>query len=150
MNVSHMLNVEALANVYWVSNTPAYLFRHYRNNPTVQEFAEIHSVEQLVSFIAQVANTELAKRKIEDIVLAYASIVGLTFKNPSIVKKKTRKLSFERIYWGDAILRLWEPYPTVSGIISGNATITATQEILRVEYDTGQVADETEIAVGVQ
>lgn len=108
-----ILNIDALANIYIVANTPSYLLRHFKNNQSVQQFADMHSAEELAEAIARVSSIAISDRTMDDIVVAYAAIVGLTFKNASKVEAVTATLDFHNIHWGRKILFLWEPYPTV-------------------------------------
>lgn len=118
----NILNIDALANIYMVANTPSYLFRHYRNNSSVQDFADAHSIEELVAEIRRVSSIELTKRTVDDIAVAYAAVVGLTFKDAPLVKAAIADVDFSKILWAQRILFLWEPYPTV------DATLKLTSE----------------------
>lgn len=129
----HILNIDALTNVYLVANTPAYLFRHFRNNETVQNFADSHSVAQLASEINRVSALTVPERNIRDIVSAYSSIVGLTFKNPADVLKVLENVEFNRILWGDRILSLWEPYPTYVTTMDVEPSVQTKTGTLKLE-----------------
>lgn len=132
-----ILNVDALANIYMVANTPSYLFRHYRNNSSVQDFADAHSGEDLVAEIKRVSAISLSERTVDDIAVAYAAVVGLTFKEAPGVKALVENVDLSRILWAERILFLWEPYPTVdltmemtseSAAVTSAAVMTVTTQ----------------------
>ncbi len=133
----NILNVDALANIYMVANTPSYLFRHYRNNSSVQDFADAHSIEELAAEIQRVSSIALDQRTVDDIAVAYAAVVGLTFKDAAQVDAVIANLDFSKILWAQRILFLWEPYPTVeatlnmvteSGVVTPTPTMSVTTE----------------------
>lgn len=113
-----ILNLEALETIYLVANTPSYLLRHYRNNQSVQSFANLHSIDELVSEIDRVSSLDISSRTLEDIVGAYSAIVALTFKSSDEIERASNKLSFENILWAEQILYLWEPEPTVEAVLT--------------------------------
>jgi len=103
---SSILNEPQLARTYLVANTPSYLLRHYRAEPSVYDLATRNTVDDLVSFASEVANDD--KRKLKEVVFAYATIVALTFKNQSEVNEKLTNISFQKLDWAEKILSFAE------------------------------------------
>jgi hypothetical protein len=99
-----ILNQSQLAQIYLVANTPSYLFRHYKADSSIWELARRYSVDELVSAIAEIAN--LNERTLNHIVLAYAALVALSFKNPREVEAAASRVSFDRLNWAQHILAL--------------------------------------------
>jgi hypothetical protein len=97
-----ILNEPQLARIYLVANTPAYLYRNYRADPSVWEIARRHTVDDLVSFAVEHAN----ERKLKDVVFAYAALVALSFKDQREVLDRTANVSFENLDWGRKLLEL--------------------------------------------
>ena len=100
-----------------VANTPSFLFRHFQRETSVQDFSDQHSVDELVKIIREISDVPADSRRLEDIVAAYAAIVGLTFKNFEAVENARAKLEFNQIIWADHILQIWDPNPTLEKIM---------------------------------
>lgn len=96
------LNEAQLARIYLVANTPLYLYRHYRDDPSVHELVRKNTISDLVGIIKDIAGTN--DRTLKEITLAYASLVALTFKNPKEVKAATSQVHMGGITWARAIL----------------------------------------------
>jgi hypothetical protein len=101
---STILNESQLARIYLVANTPSYLLRKFRADPSVFELSKRNTVDDLVSFAANIPNSD--KRTLKDVVFAYAAIVALTFKNRQEVAEKGAHVSFEHLDWARRILDL--------------------------------------------
>lgn len=115
------LNFNQLARIYVMANTPSYLYRHYKADSSVREFAKLNTIEGLINIIREVAALTPENRKIEHIVLAYAAIVALTFKNPIEVIHNLADLSLESLFWAKEILSLWNSSQTTTQTIKINA-----------------------------
>jgi len=107
------LNFESLAKWYYFANTPSYLFRHFRNDESLQQFADHHTVDELAKAVFDIASVKAENRAIKDIVLAYSCVVGLTFKNAREVHDALAGRDIASIVWANRIMNMWTPYPTV-------------------------------------
>ena len=105
INTSY-LNIDQLAQTYLVANTPSYLYRHYRSDQSVQDFARHNNTEDLVSIAEQISRFK--NRTLEDLILAYAAIVALTFKDFREVKDALGRASFTGLDWATDIIKLWD------------------------------------------
>jgi hypothetical protein len=99
-----ILNQSQLAQIYLVANTPSYLFRHYRADSSIWEVARRYSVAELVLSVAEIAH--LDERTLNQVVLAYAALVALSFKNPKEVHAATAHVSFAGLNWAEHLLAL--------------------------------------------
>ena len=106
--------MDALARWYYFANTPAYLYRHYRENCSVQEFADENSISGLIETVLEITAIDTSTRTINQVVIAYAALVGLTFKNVREVRESLRGKDLDSLVWAQRILNLWSPYPTIS------------------------------------
>ena len=68
--------IDRLARIYAVSNTPAYLFKHFRKDPEIQSLAKKSSPDELISLIQQTECKE--KLSLTDVVKVYIATVALT------------------------------------------------------------------------
>ena len=100
------LNLERLGRIYLLAKIPSYLFRHFRADPSVQEFARNNTVADLFSLVAEVARQE--QRTLEQITQAYAALAALTFKNAREVREARAHVSLTGISWAEHILALAE------------------------------------------
>lgn len=98
------LNLRQLGRIYLLANIPSYLYRHYRANPTVQDFAKKNTVSDLFSMVARIGRRE--DRTLDEITQAYAALVALTFKNSQDVKSARAQVSLDGINWAEDILAL--------------------------------------------
>lgn len=102
------LNFNQLARIYLVSNTPPYLYKHFRSDFSVQEFAKLNTLDDLAQELGRIAAINPTDRTLQQIVIAYACVVGLTFKKPRDVAIATVDMPLDTVVWANRILALWE------------------------------------------
>lgn len=110
------LRFDQLARIYLVSNTPSYLYRHFKADSTVQDLARLNSPLDLASTLGEIAAIDPNERTLRQIVSAYASIVALTFKQPREVFDAVADIRLSSIVWGDKILNLWNASETTTQV----------------------------------
>lgn len=93
------LNEVELTRIYLVANTPSYLYRHYRVEETVQALAK-YDVSQLLSALNE---TAAENRTLKQVVVSYAILVALTFKNPDEVRRAMNQ-DLHGLTWAEEIL----------------------------------------------
>jgi hypothetical protein len=122
-----VLNENELARIYLVSNTPSYLFRHYRADQSVQELSSRHSAVDLLSFATQVA--QLHNRTLRQVIQAYAALVAFTLKNPQV--RIDDPESLKNLNWSHAILSLGggEQITTNQFQLRSSPTVTRPMEM---------------------
>ncbi len=108
------LNLEDLAEAYLVANTPAFLVRRFRADPSVQAVAATYSVEDLVSKVAE--HSQAIFRTLDDRVMAYAYLVALTFKSPAEVEAALTPEILSRLEWARTII---DQYRAAAATTSG-------------------------------
>ena len=94
----------SLASYYLLANTPTYLYRRFRESPTVQRLATEATAYQLVQSLLKI--DKLKQRNLSDVVTAYALTVALTFLEQRDVSKALRGKKVKNIEWVDRILKL--------------------------------------------
>src|ERR1700760_2584573 len=82
-NIKDDLNTSNLIERLGYANTPAYLYKHYRQDQTVYDLSKSYSIEDLVNYLKDNLNNV---KSIEDLVVVYATIISLTFKDEKDVK----------------------------------------------------------------
>ena len=97
--------IDALFGHYLVANTPGFLYRHMREEPTVQRLAEERSVEELSESIREVNDTE--ERDASEVALAYACLIALTLKFTKPAEVAINELVCPNLEWLPSIVSLW-------------------------------------------
>lgn len=100
-----MLNVEELMRAYVVANTPSYLFRHFRQEASLLDFAKAHTVPQLIQYASLVAADP--HRDLESVAKAYAAVVALTFHELDSVREAIAGTQLDGLEWAGPILLTW-------------------------------------------
>lgn len=98
---------ERVCEVYAVSNTPAYLVRKLRGEPSTLSFARANSADDLIGLISGKDSKEV--RTLEDVALAYAAMVALTYKGHANFEKLSR-LRPKNLSWFWKIIAYWERF----------------------------------------
>ncbi len=93
--------VRDFASVYLVSNTPAYLYRHLRALPAVQQLACENDLSDLVSGFADIAAR--ADRSAEDAALAYACLVAMSCLDRAPATQALLSLDASALPWGGQV-----------------------------------------------
>lgn len=101
MTLPQQIDVDELVGTYMVSNTPAYLYKHYRRSESVAWMAGNLSVEQLVALLRE-AREKLIKSP-ADMALAYAAVVALSLKDYELVREIIEGLDTTGLEWGKDI-----------------------------------------------
>lgn len=75
------LNIEALSRIYAVSNTPSYLVRNFKLDPTVQRIAQEVDRKELLDFVYTIDRER--STDLPNLVKAYAALVAATMRPDS-------------------------------------------------------------------
>ena len=98
------LDLATLTQIQILSNTPGYLYKHFKNDPSLRAFAESCSVDNLTDFVAS-----LVKRKHRSgnyHVLLYAIAVSLSFKEYGDIRQLLDQLGKIDIKWLPRLVQL--------------------------------------------
>jgi hypothetical protein len=98
------INEEFLTDIVIVSNTPAYLFRRFRRDPSVQGLGQQLSEFQLAEAASYFGTR--AEKSFLDRVYVYAHLIALSFKHVQAIKEAIRQHLLPPIEWGTELLRL--------------------------------------------
>lgn len=96
------LNLESLTRITAVANTPMYLYRHFRNESSVEEFSKSATTVELFSYVQELARKR--SRTFEDTVLGYAALIAITFKPSSEIRKLIDEHGIPRLPWSYELL----------------------------------------------
>ena len=134
--------IEQIAEIYIVSNTPSYLYKHFRQRDEIKELADSNTPEELKNCIVQIDNKD--NLTLNDVVLGYAATVALTFHNLEEVKGEVENIELNKLEWVGRILNLWsesyvptleitlKPTLKIKPVIEGLKTnSSSTENILR-------------------
>ena len=98
--------IENFLEIYIVSNTPFYLYKHFRLHPKIQQLSKEYSIEKLLAIISKIDQSK--KRAINTIVIAYIATVALTFYNTSSVHGVLKSFKVKNLDWFWDIIKVWE------------------------------------------
>jgi len=98
------INFENLIGIYLVSNTPAYLYKHFRSSTTIYELSR-ESVIDLTSEYMSISSK--VEKNLEDIVKAYSIICAFTFKSSMEAEDFFSKADMDFLDWGEFIQKLF-------------------------------------------
>lgn len=100
----HELNVDSLVETYLFANTPAYLFKRLRSNPSVQRMANRYQPAELMEFYqAKAAGRDLDAR---DIAAGYAALVALAIQASGEAQTSLKQARSPHLPWGPRIIEL--------------------------------------------
>lgn len=103
MTTKSQLNLATLSDIYAVSNTPTYLYRHFRTDSSVQHLGKIEPTEDLMALARHICTQE--GKTLSDIVAIYASLVALSFKPLNEIKDATAR-EIPQIRWASELINL--------------------------------------------
>lgn len=97
----NILNISSLKAIYLFSNTPMYLYKNFRKDPSVQELSDKYSADDLIDLFYQFANE--SDRNVENLVVIYSIIISLTYKEYQQVKVFFETKELYGIEWFEMI-----------------------------------------------
>jgi len=114
MNTEAALNLTALVEWYMFASIPGYLYRHFRADATIQNLVRRLPTEILIADYD--AHTRKTDRSAEDVTIAYAVLIGLTFLSYRETLAAFDRLDLSRLDWGDEIKSIFQflPHPAVN------------------------------------
>ncbi|MCI0488619.1 MAG: hypothetical protein L0229_18685 [Blastocatellia bacterium] len=120
------LDLETLKSHYIVSNTPAYLYKYFRRDNSVQKLAEAASYSEL----EKIFNSKLKKKEkdLDDLVIIYALVVALSYHDYSKVRSFFEKLSDVDIEWLSNIKEIYLSSAEVTQYRSHNILYKPSQK----------------------
>ncbi len=101
---TYSINEEFLSDILLVSNTPSYLFRRFRADPSVQWLGNHLSEIQLAAATSTFGNKP--QKSFVDRVYAYAYLVAMSFKHAPAIRAAIHKHPLPVIEWGEELLQL--------------------------------------------
>lgn len=133
-----------LAERYLVSNTPAYLLQHFRDDPAVQLLAIDYTPQELVAEVTRIDQQE--ERTITDAATAYAAVVALTFQDALGVLQALKDVEIRNLEWIGRILAIWNESRVPISVSS--IDVPYKPEIDRGRTRADAVASQTTIRLG--
>jgi hypothetical protein len=97
-----VLDRESLAQILAVANTPQYLYKHFRSDPSIEALSRTTTIEDLFLFVRQQATKR--ERTFEDSVLAYAALVAITYKPSNDIRAILDREGIPRFKWAHDII----------------------------------------------
>jgi hypothetical protein len=145
------LDIKEINSVYLFANTPKYLYRHLRHIQSVQELSQRATLQNLVDEYNEI--TSPTTKSSEDIAIAYALLIMVTFWEYEQALNAFGKFDLSRLEWGKDIKDIFKANAPINTIIridmkanipldslksSGNSTSTVHYEYTRNNRKEGK------------
>ncbi len=104
--LTERIDLKPLIEAYLFANTPMYLFRHFRENASLRELTQQTSVEALTA--EYIDRTRKEWKSIEDIVVAYATLIAITFLEYGQALTVFESLDLSHLDWGEEIKDIFQ------------------------------------------
>ena len=134
MGLMDQIDLKPLIDAYLFANTPMYLYRHFRNNASLQELAERTSIQILVAEYDR--RTVKETRSIEDIVVAYSTLIAITFLKYQRALEVFENLGLSRLDWGDEIRSIFTSTTKIVNVF--RETVKPKSYVDRTKSDSSQ------------
>lgn len=95
----------SLGTIYVAANAPDRLYDDLRHTEVVFRVAQAFSAKELVNAVLIIDSKD--SRSVEDVALAYACTVALTFKAYPEIKDALEGATIKNLQWVGAIVELW-------------------------------------------
>lgn len=101
------IDLYQLAEAYFLASTPRYLYERFRNNASLGKLVECVSVQGLIAEYNFRAGKERWARDSEDVVVAYAVLIAITFLDRERALDVFKNLDLTRLRWGEEIRNIF-------------------------------------------
>jgi len=98
------LNFENLIERLSFANTPAYLYKHYRQDSSIYKLSQENSTAELIEFLKK-ALCDVGS--ISELATVYAILIALTFKKPEEVTDFFVALQNSHLRWADKLAEIY-------------------------------------------
>jgi len=102
MSLPSQIDVESLCQIYLVSNTPRYLYKHLRSDPSVQWMAKNLSANQLVGLYTE--SQEGSTRSISEVAVAHAVLAALSHMSYGDIAPVLDSLPTAGLKWASELI----------------------------------------------
>jgi len=121
------IDTEALKREYLFANSAAQLYRHFRENISLQNLSEIEKLEVLVEEYK--TRTEKNERSIEEVVEAYGILLAVTFYDYEKAAKAFKKFDLSRLEWGKDLEDIYRRQARITIYVTEQGRAQALREI---------------------
>jgi len=144
MGLIDQLDINEINSVYLFANTPKYLYRHLRHIQSVQELSRHATLQNLVDEYNEI--TSPTAKSSEDIAIAYALLITVTFWEYQQALAALNKFDLSRLEWGNEMKDIFRKNTPINTIVrihakaniprnefraSGSSTSTVSYEYTR-------------------
>lgn len=99
------IDIEALKREYLFANTAAHLYEYFREDGSLRKLAQEEKPEILVEEYKR--RTVKDEKSVDDVVVAYAVLITLTFYDYSEAVKIFGKLDLSKLEWGEEVKNIY-------------------------------------------
>lgn len=95
------IDVEVLKREYLFASTAAHLYEHFREDDSLRKLAQEEKPEILVEEYKK--RTVKGDRSVEDVVVAYALLITVTFYDYKDAMETFKKFDLSKLAWGEEV-----------------------------------------------
>ncbi|MCI0695141.1 hypothetical protein L0337_24420 [candidate division KSB1 bacterium] len=129
--------LDRLKEIFLFANTPSYLYKNFRQDPTVLGLSEKYSTEELIEFFEQIVKSE--KLDTESLIMSYALLFAISLKDYAESHQFLKRIDkYKNLEW---IKELQE-------IILANAKATNIQNI-NLNHETNAIPIDYDVELTV-
>ena len=138
MKISEHLDIETISEICMVSNTPKFLYKRLRANPSVEQFAKDHTIESIVKNYKSLLRKK--ERTYNENALAYALLISLHFKDYAELKRVANRLPVKNLKWGKELkdILLSSAIPTLYSVFTMPHNVRSLQNMSVENIPTNQ------------
>jgi hypothetical protein len=129
MGLIDQLDIKEINSVYLFANTPKYLYRHLQQIQSIQELSQHATLQKLVDAYNEI--TSPTTKSSEDIAVAYALLIIVTFWEYQKALAAFDKFDLSRLAWGNDIKDIFRKNAQTNTIVRIHAEANIPRNELR-------------------
>jgi hypothetical protein len=95
------IDIDTLKREYLFASTAAHLYEHFKENISLRNLAKIEKPENLIEEYQERTGKDV--RSVEDVVVAYAMLITVTFYDYKETLEIFKKLNLSKLEWSQEI-----------------------------------------------
>jgi hypothetical protein len=135
MNIPIQVDIESLCQTYIVSNTPRYLYKHLRSNPSVQWMANSLSIDQLTAIYAE--SQQESERSVNEVVVAHAVLAAFSHMSYGDIAPVLDRLPTTGLKWASEMIDILKKTRKI--IVTVSMEIPKNWEIVSSKTSTASI-----------
>jgi hypothetical protein len=126
----------SLLRVFSVANTPAYLYKRLRQEPTLRALAERLSAPELGALFNELASQE--RRSLLDVARAYSALIAVSLKPFDDSQAVMQLLELDRLDWARSLAEIANASAQPTSVLEINAPPLARSPLVLTDSTTNR------------